>query len=674
MRHLNRLLLVASAAFFIASSAFAQNSGTVTNHALAVGKGAGTSGYTSLLLGAGQVPFGQSSADPISQTLGTMGLQNSNSVAITGGAITGLPSPSASTDAATKAYVDSTASGLNILASSALATAAVLPNTPTYANGTAGVGATLTAGSNTTLTVDGTAAPLNTVVLVKNQASAFQNGIYTVTQAGSGSVPWILTRATYFDQAAEMKGGSYTFVTAGATNINSSYVLQTTITTVGTDALNWALFVSGAVSVQSIGGANGIITIGPGLKIPGNVLDVSAGVLTNVLNTQTLPYTIATTDTGKTVNIAGGPGTLTLPSVSGFASNAVVSVCNTAANSNTTHAVTLSGFPNPSLPHLWMGQCETLKIVNGAWAVGSFPGKFYPAFVMSCFVDTGGSNANDGLVSNASTNAVKDPNQCMQMWNSEIELNGQQPSITLTSGQTNPQSGGAGPLTLLGGVPKVVFVQGNGGNATLQNTGGNVVAQVQDFGGYFIFVNVTLDCTNAASHPCFNLFMHQQGGTDLNASVTLKGAASNDTGVICDSVCKINGNNLVTLAGTFANAFEGDQLSAFKFSNGITTAASTTIVNNMFLMTGGSRMSYSGPMTAGASTSVNTMFTGRDGSSFCVAMGTVTGTFLGLTQWSILGNSVFSNLTTVPVPGGAGSNSAAGFAPGIIAAATSGGC
>jgi len=169
-------------------------------------------------------------------------LQNFSSVAISGGSFTGLSSPVNPTDAATKAYVDSVASGLNILATSALATAAVLPNTPTYANGAAGVGATLTAGSNTTLTVDGTAAPLNTVVLVKNQASAFQNGIYTVTQAGSGAAPWILTRATYFDQAAEMKAGSYTFITSGVTNLGSSFVLQTAVTTVGTDPLNWILF------------------------------------------------------------------------------------------------------------------------------------------------------------------------------------------------------------------------------------------------------------------------------------------------------------------------------------------------------------------------------------------------------------------------------------------------
>lgn len=190
--------------------------------------------------------------------LGSMATQNANGVAITGGAISGMANPLNPTDVANKSYVDAVATGLNILAPSALATAAVLPNTPTYANGASGVGATLTAGSNTTLTVDGTAAPLSTVVLVKNQASAFQNGIYTVTQAGSGAAPWILTRATYFDQAAEMRAGSYSFVTSGATNALSAWTLQAAVATVGTDPLNFVLF-------SSVGGVVTSVTCNSGL-------------------------------------------------------------------------------------------------------------------------------------------------------------------------------------------------------------------------------------------------------------------------------------------------------------------------------------------------------------------------------------------------------------------------
>lgn len=69
MKHLHRLVAVASAALFIASSALAQNGGTVTNHAFAIGKGAGTTGFTSALCTSAQLIVGQSAADPLCKTI-----------------------------------------------------------------------------------------------------------------------------------------------------------------------------------------------------------------------------------------------------------------------------------------------------------------------------------------------------------------------------------------------------------------------------------------------------------------------------------------------------------------------------------------------------------------------------------------------------------------------------
>lgn len=235
---------------------FLNTNGVLQDSGLAVSTGIITNGtWRGSTIG---IPFGGTGASTASTArtnlgLGTLALQNANSVSITGGAITGLPTPVVASDAAIKSYVDAFAAGLNILASSGLATSTALPNSPTYSNGTAGVGATLTAGSNTTLTVDGTVAVLNSVVLVKNQASAFQNGIYTVTTAGSGSATWVLTRATYFDQPAEMKAGSYTFITAGSTNANTAWVMQAAVATVGTDPAIFNMFsaVSGTLTIGS---------------------------------------------------------------------------------------------------------------------------------------------------------------------------------------------------------------------------------------------------------------------------------------------------------------------------------------------------------------------------------------------------------------------------------------
>ena len=127
------------------------------------------------------------------------------------------------------------------MAVAAWATAAVLPNSPTYSNGTAGVGATLTAGSNSTLTVDGGTVASGDIVLVKNQASGFQNGIYTCTTAGSGSVKWVLTRMTGYDTGAQQVGLGVGVAGTGTANANSTWdCTNTSAPTMGTTAITFA--------------------------------------------------------------------------------------------------------------------------------------------------------------------------------------------------------------------------------------------------------------------------------------------------------------------------------------------------------------------------------------------------------------------------------------------------
>ena len=153
--------------------------------------------------------------------------------------------PTAPDHAATKRYVDAVANGLDLKASVRAATTTVLPNNPTYANGAAGVGATLTADSNVAFAaVDGVTLVLNDRLLVKNQATAAHNGIYTLTTVGSGSEPWVLTRATDADQAStEVSAGMFTFVEEGTTNLGRGYVLITANPiTIGTTGLSFTQF------------------------------------------------------------------------------------------------------------------------------------------------------------------------------------------------------------------------------------------------------------------------------------------------------------------------------------------------------------------------------------------------------------------------------------------------
>lgn len=151
---------------------------------------------------------------------------------------------SASTDIANKNYVDSQIAGLNAQTPCQYGTTGVL--TVTYSNGTAGVGATLTATANGALSLDGGAPTVGMRILVKNQTTTFQNGVYVVADAGSVSTPFILSRAADYDQTSEINAGDGFYVDNGTVNKNTIWVQQTPApVTVGTTAITFLQFGAG---------------------------------------------------------------------------------------------------------------------------------------------------------------------------------------------------------------------------------------------------------------------------------------------------------------------------------------------------------------------------------------------------------------------------------------------
>ncbi len=132
--------------------------------------------------------------------------------------------------------------------------------TATYANGTSGVGATLTnSGTQAALIIDGVTLAVGNRVLVKNQATALQNGIYTVTNIGSASTNWILTRATDFDSAMQMTRGNVIHAISGTINAITIWMLTSIVTTVGTDSLIFANLIQN--SITNVLGTSNQITV-----------------------------------------------------------------------------------------------------------------------------------------------------------------------------------------------------------------------------------------------------------------------------------------------------------------------------------------------------------------------------------------------------------------------------
>ena len=192
--------------------------------------------------------------------------------------INNLLDPAQDQDAATKAYVDSIAQGLDIKASVNFATTATL-GAYTYNNGASGVGATITGSSVGVLTIDGETVTLNARVLVKNEPSAggfnAYNGIYLCTTAGDAGTAYVLTRSTDFNQPAEMYS-AFTFVEYGTVNLDTGWVCtnnSSVAIVVGTTPIVFTQF-SGA----------GAYTAGNGLSTNGTQFNVNVDPETTTIN------------------------------------------------------------------------------------------------------------------------------------------------------------------------------------------------------------------------------------------------------------------------------------------------------------------------------------------------------------------------------------------------------
>jgi len=175
----------------------------------------------------------------------SFGAITATSAALTSGTITGAPVNA--TDIVNKEYADSIASGLNYHQPVNYASTAALP-AYTYNNGASGVGATITANANGALSLGGGSPSATQRVLVKDEigGNAPYNGIYTVTQAGTSLLPFILTRATDYDTSGtgtnEIDAGDYVLVISG-TLASTAWVQQTPLPiTVGTTALTFLQF------------------------------------------------------------------------------------------------------------------------------------------------------------------------------------------------------------------------------------------------------------------------------------------------------------------------------------------------------------------------------------------------------------------------------------------------
>lgn len=193
------------------------------------------------------------------------------SIALTTGTVS--TAPASNNDIANKQYVDTVAS-TGIHFHQPVRVESPINLNATYNNGTAGVGATLTnAGTQAALVIDGVTVSVADRVLVYEQTTQTQNGIYVVTDTGSGSTNWVLTRSsdadTYVNASPNgLSEGSTVFVQQGTTGAGETY----TCNTVGT-----ITFGTTAITFTQISAAQ-IYSAGAGLTLTGTQFSLTAPV------------------------------------------------------------------------------------------------------------------------------------------------------------------------------------------------------------------------------------------------------------------------------------------------------------------------------------------------------------------------------------------------------------
>ena len=189
--------------------------------------------------------------------------------------------------------IDTDANTIKLATTKANAIAGTAIDLTTTGSGTIVVEHTkyIEASGNGLLSVDSTNVVAGDRILLKNQTTTFQNGIYVVTVIGSVSIPAVVTRALDANAQGELEAGAFTFIFEGNINSDIAFVQIESNAILDVDPLTWTVFSAAAIPINSVANdrlvqvAQATVKGRQAAGGTGNVEDLTADQLIAIVNT-----------------------------------------------------------------------------------------------------------------------------------------------------------------------------------------------------------------------------------------------------------------------------------------------------------------------------------------------------------------------------------------------------
>lgn len=401
----------------------------------------------------------------------------------------------------------------------------------TYNNGVSGIGATFTGTANTAVVIDGfTFTTLGQRLLVKNDTqtpSGAFNGVYYVTQLQTAILPPILTRALDYDMPSDINNTGAIPVVNGTLNGSTSWVLTSTVATVGTDPLTFTKFSLNPTTI--------FITAGTGLT----------GTGTNTVSLTT-PVAIANGGTNNTTFTQGsvifmGASALSQDNTNFFWDTSLQKLNLISANVSGTGAAAALSLTANSLT-----TGTGLYIVSTSLTTGALVN------VVPTFNNAGGTNGYGikNIASDATTNTTINYG-----YYGEINLSGNAAKnahgmyVKATSSSTtadtiygiesSPQATGnitSGTRSVYAFLATPIVLAAGSGTSTTNVRGfyisvtATLTSDAGTMNGYGLYIDTPTMDTNGAS-TAYGIFVKTQSGADNNYSAILGDTSASKVGI-----------------------------------------------------------------------------------------------------------------------------------------------